>query len=82
MDNDILRINLTFEIEGCSREFLEEVREFLNFKGEIDNKKFIEFFSIDKRPLLLANYQKNLHGQTHGISDVYSHYLTQIDIAG
>lgn len=82
MNFDKVRINLSFEMEGVSPEYLEKVKEFINFDGDIDNKKFIDFFAIDKRPLVLAKTESKPNGQTFGIDDVYTHFLTEIDIVG
>jgi len=82
MNLDKVRINLSFELEYCSDDDIEKIKEILNFKGEIINKKFIDFFSIEKRPLVVTDIQKMPYSQTHGIDDVYTHYLTEINIKG
>lgn len=82
MNLDKVRINLSFELENVSDEDRENIKALFELGEKIDNKKFIDFFSIEKRPFFLASVKTEPYDQTFGLHDVYTHFLTEIDIQG
>lgn len=52
MKRIMVSVNLSFKVEMTREKFLE-MNETVNFIGDINNKKFIDLFAIDKRPLAL-----------------------------
>lgn len=61
MEQNTITINLSFTTEMGKKEY-EKVLEILNvFNTEpIDNKKFIDLFSLDKRPLLVMEQSSEI----------------------